>query len=140
MGIEENKAIVKRYIEEILNSLDYTHAKELMHEDFFGLGGAIKTVEDHEKRFKEQRKQAPDLRNNLKELIAEGNKVVAISSLTVTDISGYAGHPPTNKKLEIKVIAVYTLKDGKIVKGEILTDSLGMFQQLGFYPPLPEGK
>ena len=140
MGIEENKATVRRYIEEILNNLDYTHAKELMHEDFFGQGRNINSVEEHEAFFKKQRQQVPDMRNSLREMIAEGDKVATISVITATDTSGYAGHPPTNKKLEIKNMAMYTLKDGKIAKGEVLGDSLSMFQQLGFYPPLPEEK
>jgi predicted ester cyclase len=139
MGIKENKETVRRYIEEVLAG-DYSHATELMHEEFIGQNKNIHSIEEHEAFFKKRRELAPDLKNNLKEMIAEGDKVVTISVITVTDSSGYAGHPPTNKKLEIKNMAVYTLKDGKIAKGEVLSDSLNMFQQLGFYPPLPEEK
>ena len=39
-----------------------------------------------------------------------------------------------------KVIAIYTLKDGKIAKGDITYDGLKLYQQLGFYPPMPEEK
>ena len=138
MGIEENKETVRRYIKEILNDLDYSHVDELAHADFFGMGGTIKTIEEHEKHFKAQREKIPDGENRLVEMIAEGDKVVAISMLSGTDVGGYFNRPPTNKKLNVKVIAVYTLKDGKIAKGEILSDSLTLYQQLGFYPPLPE--
>ena len=36
MGIEENKEVVRRYIKEIMNELDYSHTDEIMHDDFFG--------------------------------------------------------------------------------------------------------
>jgi len=138
MGIEENKETVRRYIKEILNDLDYSHFNEIAHEDFFGMGGTIKNVKDHEEYFKNQRQQVPDIRNELQDMIAEGDRVLAISTVSFTDTNGYAGHDPTNKKIAVKVLAIYTLREKKIVKGEILTDALTMFQQLGFYPPLPE--
>jgi predicted ester cyclase len=131
MGIEENKETVRRYIKEILNDLDYTHFSELAHDDFFGMGGTIKNVEEHEKFFKAQRERIPDGANQLQEMIAEGDKVVAISLLTYTDTAGVAGHPPTNKPANMKVIVVYTLKDGKIVKGEPLMDSVGAARSVG---------
>ena len=140
MGIEENKKTVRRYIEEILNNLDYSHANELADKNFFGMGGTISSIEDHEKYFRNQREQAPDIRNKLEEMIAEGDKVLAISTVSWTDTGGYAGHPPTNRKIAVKVLAIYTLNDGMIVKGDINYDNLGLFQQLGFYPPLPEEK
>jgi len=131
MGVEENKAIVRRYIKEILNDLDYSHADELLHENFFGEEGKIKGIEAHENNFKAQRKRIPDGANHLQEMIAEGDKVVAISMLTYTDTAGVAGHPPTNKPAHMKVIVVYTLKDGKIVKGEPLLDSVGAARSVG---------
>lgn len=140
MGIEENKETVRRYIEEILNNLDYSHFSELVQDDFFGMGGTIKSVKEHEEYFKKQRELIPDGKNTLEEMIAEGDKVLAISTVSCTDTGGYAGHPPTNRKIAVKVLAIYTFKDGKIAKGDIHYDNLGLFQQLGFYPPLPEEK
>ena len=111
--------------------MDYSHAEELMHEDFFGDQGKIKGIEAHEKNFKAQRERIHDGANHLQEMIAEGDKVVAISMLTWTDTAGIGGHPPTNKPVNQKVIVVYTRKDGKIVKGEPLSDSLGGARQVG---------
>ncbi|HEY94149.1 MAG TPA: ester cyclase [Dehalococcoidia bacterium] len=138
MSIEENKEVVRRYIEEILNNLDYSNADELADKDFFGMGGTITSIEEHKQYFTDQREKIPDIRNNLIEMIAEGDKVVAISMVSGTDVGGAFNHPPTDKYFDCKVIAVYTFRDGKIAKGEILTDAITAYQQLGFYPPLPE--
>jgi phage regulator Rha-like protein len=63
MGIEENKNTVKRYIEEILNDLDYSRAGELLSDDFFGESGLIKGIKSNKKNFEEQRKGIPDIHN-----------------------------------------------------------------------------
>ena len=131
MGLEENKAVVKQYIQEIMSNGDYTHAEELLDENFFGDQGTIKGIEAHKERFKAQGAAIPDGANNLQEMIAEGDKVVAISMLTWTDTAGIGGHPPTNKPAKQKVIVVYTLKDGKIVNGEPLGDSIGGARSVG---------
>ena len=110
---------------------DYTHAEDLMHKKFFGDQGKIKGIEAHKERFNAQRERIPDGANHLQEMIAEGDKVVAISMLTWTDTAGIGGHPPTNKPVNQKVIVVYTLKDGKIVKGEPLSDSVGGARSVG---------
>ena len=138
MGIEENKEVVRQYIEEVLNNLDYTHAEELMHEEFFGEGGKIQGIEAHKKNFTAQREKLPDIRNDLLEMIAEGDKVVAVSVVSGTDVGGYFGSLPTNKKMEGKVIAIYTLKDGKIAKGDITYNLLTTYQQIGILPSTEE--
>jgi len=138
MGIEENKEVVRRYLTEILGQLDYTHAGELMHEDFYGLGGTLKSLEEHEKYFKAQRAKIPDSRMEIIDLIADGDKVVAVSMLTGTDTGGFLSPEPTNNYMETKVIGIYTVKNGKIAHGDVTYDGLKLYQQLGFYPPMPE--
>ena len=131
MGTEENKKTVRRYIEEILNNLDYAHAKEIVHEGFFGQGLGISSLEEHEKYFKAQREQIPDIKTTLEETIAEGDKVVAICTNSFTDTAGNFGNPPSNKLLSFRTIIIYTLKDGRIVKGEPLSDVLTAIRQTG---------
>jgi len=138
MGIEENKEVVRKYLTEILGKLDYTHAEDLMHEDFFGEEGRIQGIEGHKKNFTAQRKKIPDARIEILDLIAEGDKVVSVSLQTGTDTGGFLSPTPTNNRMELKVIAIYTVKDGKIAHGDVTYDGLELYQQLGFYPPMPE--
>ena len=140
MGVEENKEVVRRYLTEILANLDYSHAEDLMHEDFYGMGGEITSLEEHENYFKSQRKKIPDARIEVVELIAEGDKVVSVTQQTGTDTGGFLSPTPTNKRIELKVIAIYTVRNGKIAYGDVTYDGLKLFQQVGFYPPLPEEK
>jgi len=134
MVVEENKETIRRYIEEILNNLDYSHADEILAEEFFGEGGKIQGIEAHKKNFEAQRERIPDIQNQLVDLIAEGNKVVAVSMVSATDTDGILGNQPTGKPYSVKVIVIYTLKNGKIIKGEPLVDYLGGCRQLGVTP------
>ena len=138
MGIEENKEKVKKYIEEVLNNGDYTNVDEYPHKDFAGRPTARKLEDkaDHKESFSEARKQIPDMHNNIQELVAEGDTVVAITSWTMTDTNGWFGNKPTNKPFETKTIVVYSFKDGKIIKGIALSDRLGVCKQLGITPDM----
>ena len=86
-----------------MNNLDYTRAEDLAQPDFFGLGGTITNIEGHKKYFTDQREKLPDTRNNLLEMIAEGNKVVAISMVSGTDVGGYLTPKPTNKNINARI-------------------------------------
>ena len=138
MGVEENKEIVRQYIDAVFNNPDYARAKELIHEEIFGEGGEIQEFEANVKNFLAQGEKITDGRNDLLEMIAEGDKVVAVSMVSGTDVGGYFSNPPTNKKYEAKVTAIYTLKDGKIAKGDITFNFLTIYQQIGLLPSTEE--
>ena len=145
MGIEENKEVVRKYIEEVLNNGDYTNVDDYLHEDFAGrpMARDLKDKDDHKKSFTEARKQVPDMHNTIQELVAEGDTVVAITTWSLTDTIGFFGNPPTNKQHETKTIVVYSFKDGKIIQGVALSDRLGACKQLGITPdmdtvPMPQ--
>ena len=145
MGIQENKETVRKYIEEVLNNGDYTNADVYLHEDFAGrpMARDLKDKVDHKNSFTEARKQFSDMHNDIQELVAEGDTVVAITTWTMTDTNGWLGNKPTNKPFKTKTIVVYSFKDGKIIKGVALSDRLGACIQLGVTPdmdtvPMPQ--
>jgi predicted ester cyclase len=141
MGIEENKKVLQRYFDEVMNGRDYTNIDELMHDDFNGKPGneSISGKESHKQYSKWWYSVFPDGRNELKEMIAEGDKVVAYSVNTGTHTGAdFFGQPASGKKFEFGIMAIYTFKDGKLISGRVIPDQLSAFQQLGFYPPLPE--
>ena len=137
MDIEDNKQIIQRYFDEVLNGDHYSNLDGMVHDDFYGSNKL------DEIRGKEIRKQHgteiwlafPDYRNEVKELIAERDKVVVYSKFTATHTGmPFMGCPPTGKKVDIDIVANYRLKDGKIIRGKVLQDMFQLFQQLGFYP------
>ena len=141
MGIGENKKTLQRYFDEIGNGRNYTNAHEIMDEDFNGRpgGDSISGIESHKQMSGWWYSVFPDSRNELIDMIAEGDKVVAHSILTATHTGeDFMGQPASGKKTRYEIMAIYTFKDGKLASGRVIPDQLSAFQQLGFYPPLPE--
>ena len=142
MGIEENKKVIKRYFE-VTDAHDYASMGEILHENFYG-DNPISGVSGLQQRKQLQEYITsifPDIRNEIKEMIAERDKVVVYSTISGTHTGGdFMEQPPTGKKFKIDSIAIYTVKNGKLFDGKIVQDMLGEYQQLGFYPPLPEEK
>ena len=141
MRVEENKQVLQRYIDEVQNGRDFTKLEEILHEGFYGdnkLGGI--SGKEAAKQFGDWITSVfPDIRNEPKEIIAEGDKVVLYSTISGTHSGAdFMGQAATGKKFQIDSIAIYTFKEGKLFSGKVVQDMLSEYQQLGFYPPLPE--
>lgn len=122
MTIEEtNKAVVVRYIEEVINErrhevIDDLFAPELAAE-----------VRDHlsgEDPF-------PDSREEIIDIVAEGNRVMVRWNAKGTHQAEYLGVPATGKAVEMIGFAVYYLEDGRIVDDLMLLSNYGILKQLG---------
>jgi len=142
MGIEENKKIIQRYFE-AMEAEDYDSLSKIFHEDFFGDNklGDISGLEQRKQHQKYFLSIFPDIRNEPIEIIAERDKVVVYSTISGTHTGGdFMGQPASGKKFAIDSVAIYAIKDGKIASGKVVQDLLSEYQQLGFYPPMPESK
>ena len=110
-----------------------------MDEDFIGyppLGEPIKGIEAHLKYGEATHAAFSDLVMETEEMIAEGDKVVAVGYWNATHTGEFMGYKGTGKRARWKVISVYGFnKDGKLTSGKILTDTMSLFQQLGITPP-----
>jgi steroid delta-isomerase-like uncharacterized protein len=76
----------------------------------------------------------PDFNCTVEEQIAEGDKVVIRLTMRGTHLGPYLGMPPTGKKIEVGGISIGRFADGKAIEGWLLTDTLGLMQQLGAIP------
>lgn len=80
----------------------------------------------------------PDLHITTHDLIAEGDKVVKVWTANSTNKGDFMGIPATGKRMVVKGIEVFRIKDGKIAENWVSMDNLGMMQQLGVIPPMGE--
>jgi steroid delta-isomerase-like uncharacterized protein len=119
---EINKAVVVRYIEEVINQgkvelIDTLFAPEMReHVKGFVLGG-----ED----------PFPDGIEQIRDIVAEGNRVMARWNLVGTHRGTFFGVPPTGKTVEMIGFAVYYLENGQIVDDLMIMDVYGALRQLG---------
>jgi predicted ester cyclase len=122
---EENKALFRRMFEEALNQGNISLIDELVAPDFV----------EHE----ELPPGIPPGREAVKDVIAEGDKVVARSTWSGTHQGEFMGIPATGKRVSFGVIDIMRFADGVVVEHWGQMDNLGMLQQLGVVPAPGEG-
>ncbi len=71
------------------------------------------------------------------DIIAEGDKVAVRATFQAVHNGDFMGIPATGKSVNMQMIAIYTIADGKIVDHWMNADELGLMEQLGIFPPDP---
>lgn len=139
MSVEENKALLKRYFEEVLNKGNVSAVDQYIDENYTmrGASGAelIKGRKAAKEYWGQARVFAPDLHATIDEMVAEGDSVAAAGTWEGTNTGESQGNPPTGKHFKYGYIAIYSFAGGKIAGGRIISDTLSLYQQLGVTPP-----
>jgi predicted ester cyclase len=126
MSVEENKNLVRREQEELLNHTgNLAAAAELFASD---------RVEAAKQEAANVRRGFPDLESTIEDLIAEGDKVVAHWRSRATHQGEYRGIPPTGKEVDFRGISIYRIEGGQIAQSWSVVDQLGLMRQLGAIP------
>ena len=134
MSIEENKAVVRRFFEELLSTDDLAVADELLSPGFrFYFAGSPDPMDlESYKEFLVARRAAfPDRRFVVEDMIAEGDKVSARFTMRGTHKGQFRGIAPSGKEVTMTGIDIIRLAEGKMVEDRVEVDQLGMMQQLG---------
>ena len=115
----DNKKIIRRFIEEIVNTGDVSNIHELISEDYvevhdgeryqMGIKGAIDHVVG-------VRKVYPDMKLTIEKQISDGEWVSTSYSVTGTFKNEWFGMKPTGKPITYTGVNVDRIKDGKIVE------------------------
>ncbi len=140
----ENKAIVRRLLEELWNKGNLSLADEILATNYvhhdpstpdFGRG-----PEGEKKRATLYRTAFPDLQLAIEDMVAEGDRVVTRWTARGTHKGDLSGIAPTAKQFTLTGVSIDRISGGKIVEGWVNWDALGMFQQLGIVPELAKAK
>jgi steroid delta-isomerase-like uncharacterized protein len=138
MSTETNKAIVRRYHEEVWNKRRLDLLDEFIAEDFGEYDE--QDVPGHHSRemlrasISSVLEALPDFQMTLHDVIAEGNKVVMRSTFTATHQGELMGVPATGKQLTVSGATIFRLDNDKITQFWNFNDNLGLMQQLGVAP------
>jgi steroid delta-isomerase-like uncharacterized protein len=76
----------------------------------------------------------PDLRMEVLDLVASGDKAVARVKATGTQDGEFMGMPPSGRSVEVELIDIMRFDDGLVVEHWGVMDMLAMLQQLGAVP------
>ena len=138
MTLEENKGLVRRFVEEVQSNHKLELVDQLFdpnYNDHASGPGMVPGIDGFKQFYGMMLQAFPDLFATIHDQIAEGDKVVTRKTFKGTHKDAYMGVPPTGKQVEIGVIDIFRVADGKIVEHWMQADSLGLMQQLGMIPP-----
>lgn len=134
MSTEQNKAIFRRYVEEVGNEGNLGLADEifstyLAHQS----DGSVleRGPEDVKKFMGEFRDAFAGFHTTIEDQIAEGDKVVTRWRMQGTHSGEFRGIVPTGAELDVTGIGIFRFSEGKVVESWDNLDQLGMMKQLG---------
>ncbi len=137
MSAEGNKAIFRRYVEEVGNQGNLELADEIFdrYASHQPDGRMLQRGPEDVKRFIGEFRQAfPDFHSTIEDQIAEGDKVVTRWTMHGTHQGEFRGIAPTGNRITVTGIGIFRFSDGKVVESWDNFDQLGMMQQLGVIP------
>ena len=134
---EENKALVRRYFEEIWNkhnleAIEEFYAPEYVNHD--APPGVPGDIEGLKALIGAYLNAFPDIKVTTDLLLADGDKVVVRNSGTGTHSGQLMEIPATGKQIETKAMGIFGISGGKIVESWVASDQMSMMQQLGVNP------
>jgi steroid delta-isomerase-like uncharacterized protein len=138
MSVEQNKALFRRFVEEVFNKGDISAVNELLTPDFVereelppGMPRDREGIKQMTMMF---RGAFPDFNVTIDDMIAEGDKLVVRTTWNGTQKGEFMGIPPSGKRVSFGVIDIIRISGGKFVEHWGLMDSSAMMQQLGAVP------
>jgi steroid delta-isomerase-like uncharacterized protein len=137
MSTEENKALYRRWFEEVVSGGNLALVDELLASDYVlhfpGVPAPVDR-EGHKQLVMMFRTGFPDWNETVEDVIAEGDKVVIRVTGRGTHQGGFQGIPPTGNRVTATGVGIGRIEDGRITETWAAYDALGMMQQLGVIP------
>lgn len=139
MTPEQNKALVVRVFEELINKRNFALVPEFFASDFkrhdigrlFPDRSGAESPKDHVSMLIAG---IPDLRTELIDVFAEGDRVCVRYVASGTHTGVLLGRPGTGKSVRWEGVNIYRMADSKIAETWQLADALRLLQQIGVLP------
>jgi serine phosphatase RsbU (regulator of sigma subunit) len=130
---EENKAIFRRYAEEVGNQQNFELVDEIFERYISHQpdGSTLVRGPEDVKRFHREFHSAfSNFHINIEEQIAEGDKVVSRYTMRGTHQRAFRGMAPTGKEVELKAVTIFRFSpEGKVVETWDSYDQLSLMRQ-----------
>jgi steroid delta-isomerase-like uncharacterized protein len=130
---DQNKSIIRKLYEQILNTGRWELLDPIIAEDFIGVNNQ-KGPTAFAATVKGLRQGFPDIQWTVEDMVAEGDKVVVRWSWQGTHSNTFMGFQPTHKSLNNHAIAIYQFRENQIIHAWLESDRVGFLQQVGVIP------
>jgi steroid delta-isomerase-like uncharacterized protein len=143
MSAEENKALMRRFIDEVINGKNLAAIDELVAPDIVeheeGPPGMPGGREGTKQFFGMVFNAFPDLKATLEDVVAEGDRLAVRQTWRGTHKGEFMGVPATGKTVAFQVLDWLRFRDGKATEHWGAADTMALMQQLGVAPPVSQG-
>jgi steroid delta-isomerase-like uncharacterized protein len=140
VGVDEHKALFRRWFEEVVTGGRLDVADELLSPDYrLHLPGSTEPVDAgaHKRLVATFRSAFPDWTESVEDAIAEGDKVVLRVTGRGAHQGAFDGVPATGRVVTVTGIGIARVHDGRIAEAWAAYDALGLMQQVGAIPAPP---
>jgi predicted ester cyclase len=135
MSAADNKLLVRKFIEEIVNTGDTGRLHEFVSADFrerHDRSGRIAGIEGCREHILGVRTTYPDLHLTIEEQIAEGHLVATLVTMTGTHRGEWPpGAKPTTKPVRMTGVNIDRVRGGRIVEHGGAANELAAFMEIG---------
>lgn len=133
MAAEENKALVRRFVEDILNKHDAAAAAEICSPGFVGHYPGVPEVNGlaaWQQLAHAYFTAFPDLEETIEDMVAEGDRVTYRVTWRGTQRGELMGMPQTGRAVSVTGMRIVRVADARIAEQWGVDDMLGLMHQL----------
>jgi steroid delta-isomerase-like uncharacterized protein len=138
VSVEQNKAALKRIIEEVWNKGDMSAVADLIAPSYVyhsPMGMDFRGPDGFKQFVSMTRGAFPDVRMRIDDMVAEGDKVAAQIWWAGTFKGNLGPMEPTGKLFNMTSAYFFRFENGKEEEAVAFTDMLEFYQKLGVKPP-----
>lgn len=131
--LEENKSLVRRFVDEMLNRRNPAVIDELVAPDFVdhdAPAGQAPGPEGVKKALEEVERSLADLHVRTEHMVAEQDLVVTTDTAEATHVGPFLGFAATGRRLRWTAISMYRIAGGRIAERWGLLDYRALHRQL----------
>jgi predicted ester cyclase len=135
MSTEDNKALVQRFYEVIINQRNLAALDQFVDSNAVNHTVPAGLPKGPSEFLTLHLNALPDMKATVEDLLADGDKVVARVTLYGSQQGAFRDIPPTGKPITVMAINIFRIVNGKMLEHWGLSDRLSALQQLGVVPP-----
>jgi predicted ester cyclase len=138
MSVEENKAMVRRVIEEAWNKGNMAVIDEHLSPDYVHHNlppGMPHDREGYKQMVRKHHAAFSGFHLMIEDEVAEGDKVALRFKWSGMHTGEYLGIAPTGKQIAVTALCMHRIEGDKEVEQWAQVDQVGLMQQLGVVPP-----
>lgn len=138
MSTDQNKAVARRFIDEVFIAGRADAVDDLVTSDFVshGLPGAGPDV--MKAAISRVAPALSDATMEIQDVIGEGDRVAVRLMSTAVQSGVFMGMPATGRRYTIEEIHIFRIVDGRVAEHWHQGDMVGMMRQLGAMPEQPK--